>query len=160
MFSTVVRLARNDARACRGNLASVQKKCCEAESNHLFPILRNFARACGRVSVGRYPDKRPDSRQGMKNRGSLKSQDLRGQHLSQGMPLKVSPLLATVTGSRRRTGAPRSQRGTRLKATTDRAFLVSTGIPPPARATEKACPSLPGVRAGKLPTNPRQHNSV
>src|SRR5436305_7535853 len=64
------------------------------------------------------------------------------------MPLKVSPLLATVTGSRRRTGAPRSQRGTRLKATTDRAFLVSTGIPPPARATEKACPSLPGVRAG------------
>src|SRR5438132_14357800 len=67
------------------------------------------------------------------------------------MPLKVSPLLATVTGSRRRTGAPRSQRGTRLKATTDRAFLDSTGIPPPARATEKACPSLPGVRAGASP---------
>src|SRR3954462_1541893 len=64
------------------------------------------------------------------------------------MPLKVSPSFATVTGSRRRTGAPRSQRGTRLKATTDRAFLVSTGIPTPARATEKACPSLPGVRAG------------
>src|ERR1044072_6873025 len=74
------------------------------------------------------------------------------------MPLKVSPLLATVTGSRRRTGAPRSQRGTRLKATTDRAFLVSTGIPPPARATEKACPSFPGVRAGSFPTNPRQHS--
>src|SRR5437868_242146 len=67
------------------------------------------------------------------------------------MPLKVSPPLATVTGSRRRTGAPRSQRGTRLKATTDRAFLVSTGIPPPARATEKACPSLPGERAGNSP---------
>src|SRR4030095_8470965 len=64
------------------------------------------------------------------------------------MPLKVSASFATVTGSRRRTGAPRSQRGTRLKATTDRAFLVSTGIPTPARATEKACPSLPGVRAG------------
>ena len=31
----------------------------------------NFARACGRVSVGRYPDKRPDSRQGVKKpRGS------------------------------------------------------------------------------------------
>src|SRR5882762_940904 len=45
------------------------------------------------------------------------------------MPLKVSSLLATVTGSRRRTGAPRSQRGTRLKATTDRAFLVSAGFP-------------------------------
>src|SRR5690242_12187828 len=64
------------------------------------------------------------------------------------MPLKVTSSFATVTGSRRRTGAPRSQRGTRLKATTDRAFLVSTGLPPPARATEKACPSLPGVRAG------------
>src|SRR5690349_19278153 len=75
------------------------------------------------------------------------------------MPLKVSPALATVTGSRRRTGAPRSQRGTRLKATTDRAFLVSTGIPTPARATEKACPSLPGERAGNFPTNPRQHSS-
>src|SRR3954471_19009318 len=74
------------------------------------------------------------------------------------MPLKVSPPFATVTGSRRRTGAPRSQRGTRLKATTDLAFLVSTGIPPPARATEKACPSLPGVRAGSFPTNPRQHS--
>src|SRR6476659_966258 len=74
------------------------------------------------------------------------------------MPLKVPSFLATVTGSRRRTGAPRSQRGTRLKATTDRAFLVSTGIPPPARATEKACPSLPGVRAGTFPTNPRQHS--
>src|SRR5262249_60676890 len=62
--------------------------------------------------------------------------------------------LATVTGRRRRTGAPRSQRGTRLKATTDRAFLVSTGSPTPARATEKACPSLPGERAGKFPTDP------
>src|SRR5215469_14708237 len=67
------------------------------------------------------------------------------------MPLKEPSLVATVTGSRRRTGAPRSQRGTRLKATTDRAFLVSTGIPTPARATEKACPSLPGVRAGNIP---------
>src|SRR5262249_42466087 len=46
------------------------------------------------------------------------------------MPLKVSPTLATVTGSRRRTGAPRSPRGTRLKATTERAFLVSAGSPP------------------------------
>src|SRR5271168_1258703 len=126
----------------------------------LISSLAQFRTCLCRVSVGRYPDKRPDSRQGMKNRGSLKSSDLRVQHLSQEMPLKVSSLLATVTGSRRRTGAPRSQRGTRLKATTDRAFLVSTGIPPPARATEKACPSLPGDRAGNFPTNPRQHNSV
>src|SRR5229473_3483288 len=114
-----------------------------------------------RVSVGRYPDKRPDSRQGTKNRGSLKSNlGWSVQHLSQEMPLKVSSLLATVTGSRRRTGAPRSQRGTRLKATTDRAFLVSAGFPPAGANTEEACPSLPGVRAGSFPTNPRQHNSV
>src|SRR5262249_23285599 len=78
-----------------------------------------------------------------------------GQHLSPGMPLKVSPLVATVTGSRRRTGAPRSQRGTRLKATTDRAFLVSTGSPTPARATEKACPSLPAERGETSPTKSR-----
>ena len=99
----------------------------------------------------------PDSRQGTKNRGSFKSQDLKGQHLSQEMPLKVSSILATVTGSRRRTGAPRSQRGTRLKATTDRAFLVSAGFPSAGANTEEACPSLPGVRAGSFPTNPRQH---
>src|SRR3954466_9524434 len=141
-------------------LARREKKCCERGAKHLCALLPNFARACGRVSVGRYPDKRPDSRQGMKDRGSLRSSDLRGQHLSQGMPLKVPSLLATVTGSRRRTGAPRSQRGTRLKATTDRAFLVSAGSPPAGANTEEACPSLPGVRAGSFPTNPRQHSSV
>src|SRR5260370_30410457 len=101
----------------------------------------------------------------MKNRGSLKSKtaevdDLRGQHLSQEMPLKVAASFATVTGSRGRTGAPRSQRGTRLKATTDRAFLVSTGIPTPARATEKACASFPGVRSGLVPTKPAPHRRV
>ena len=47
------------------NLSPAQKNCCEAKSKVLFPALPNFARACGRVSVGRYPDKRPDSRQGM-----------------------------------------------------------------------------------------------
>ena len=83
----------------------------------------NFARACGRVSVGRYPDKRPDSRQGMKNRGSTFSK--RPASLSRDA-VEGLFIFATVTGSRRRTGAPRSQRGTRLKATTDRAFLVST----------------------------------
>src|SRR5258708_32186196 len=142
------------------NLSPAEKKCCEAGTNNLFALLPNFARACGRVSVGRYPDKRPDSRQGMKNRGSLQSQDSRGQHLSQEMPLKVSLFLATVTGSRRRTAAPRSQRGTVLKATTDRAFLVSVGSPPASANTEEACPSLPGVRAGSFPTNPRQHSAV
>ena len=59
-----------------------------------------------------------------------------------------SSLLATVIGSRRRTGAPRAQRGTRLKATTERAFLVSASPPPAGANTEEACPSLPGVRMG------------
>src|SRR3977135_886629 len=43
------------------------------------------------------------------------------------------------------TGAPRSQRGTRLKATTERAFLDPRRQ---CRLTEKACPSLPTVRNG------------
>ena len=49
------------------------------------------------------------------------------------------------------TGAPRSQRGTRLKATTDRAFLVSAGFPSAGVATEEACSSLPAVRNGGSP---------
>ena len=55
-----------------------------------------IARACGRVSVGADPDKRPVKRR-------------------------------IKTGSRRRTGEPRLHGGSRLKATTDRAFLVSVG---------------------------------
>lgn len=107
---------------------------------------------------------------GRRSRGSLDNPSKRSfsskrycerpASLSRDALMKATLLFATVTGSRRRTGAPRSQRGTRLKATTERAFLVSTGIPTPARATEKACPSLPGVRAGNLPTNPRQHSLI
>lgn len=101
---------------------------------------------------------------GRRSRGSLENLFWRycgrPASLSRDALMKATLLFATVTGSRRRTGAPRSQRGTRLKATTERAFLVSTGSPTPARATEKACPSLPGVRAGNLPTNPRQHSLI
>src|SRR2546426_4973262 len=84
----------------------------------------NFARACGRVSIGGHPDKRPDSR-------------LR----------KWSHFLAHAIGSRRRTGAPRSPRGTRLKATTERAFLG-----PPARVPDhrRGLSILPGVRNGSF----------
>src|SRR3569623_730172 len=85
---------------------------------------------------------------------------MKGQHHTPEMPIKVPMLFATVTDSRRRTGAPRSQRGTRLNATTYRAFLVSVGFPPASANTEEACPSLPGVRAGAFPTNPRQHSLV
>jgi hypothetical protein len=59
---------REQDSACKlllGKFALEKKNSCEAESKSLFAILPNFARACGRVSVGRYPDKRPDSRQGM-----------------------------------------------------------------------------------------------
>jgi hypothetical protein len=35
---------------------------CDCEQNRLFYLLPNFARACGRVSIGGHPDKRPDSR--------------------------------------------------------------------------------------------------
>ena len=66
-----------------------------------------IARACGRVSVGADPDKRPVKRR-------------------------------EKTGSRRRTGEPRLNGGSRLKATTDRAFLVSVG-PSKGRRTEEAC---------------------
>src|SRR5437764_12525315 len=102
------------------NFPLAEKNCCEGGAKHLSALLPNFARACGRVSVGRYPDKRPDSRQGVKKpRGSSevrKSEAFKGgrqkqtrsvQHLSQRDALsKVTSLFATVTGSRRRTGAP------------------------------------------------------
>jgi len=113
-------IASNSARRCGKKFVRSEKKSCGAVPKILFPRLPNFARACGRVSVGRYPDKRPDSRQGKEARASL----------SRDATLEGSFLLATVIGSRRRTGVLRSQRGTRLKATTERAFLVSTGSPP------------------------------
>src|SRR5580704_8195819 len=83
----------------------------------------NFARACGRVSVGGHPDKRPDSR-------------LR----------KKLYFLAPATGSRRRTGDASSPLATRLKATTEGLFWMTAGVN--AGDTERACPSLPAVRNG------------
>jgi hypothetical protein len=53
------------------------------------------------VSIGGHPDKRPDSRLGRE--------------------LLFLTMRSAAGGE---TGAPRSQRGTRLKATTERAFLV------------------------------------
>src|SRR6202023_3497854 len=76
---------------------------CKSSLQPLSRALPNFARACGRVSVGGHPDKRPDSR--------------------------LRKNLLPCTRDRQpeaKTGAPRSPRGTRLKATTERAFLVTT----------------------------------
>ena len=74
----------------RKNCPSAEKSCCGGGPKNLFAVLPNFARACGRVSVGRYPDKRPDSRQGAKKprviRQSLRRDIAGGQHLSPGMP--------------------------------------------------------------------------
>jgi hypothetical protein len=39
-----------------------EKNSCNALALRLCAQLPNFARACGRVSVGGHPDKRPDSR--------------------------------------------------------------------------------------------------
>ncbi|MBN9603930.1 MAG: hypothetical protein J0G33_13490 [Afipia felis] len=44
-------------------IARLKKALRASAKTHISP-LPNFARACGRVSVGGYPDKRPDSRQG------------------------------------------------------------------------------------------------
>src|SRR3954465_16578 len=90
-----------------------------------------FARACGRVSIGGHPDKRPDSRLG---RGPL--------------------FLTMRSAAGGETGTPRAQRGTRLKATTERASLVSLTLQ--RSAPLEACPSLPAVRNGISRSNPRQ----
>ena len=118
---------------------------------HPYIAFTQFARACGRVLVGGHPDKRPDSRQGLEDgwRGwtSLKSR----------LPVSArKPFPDTDRQPEAKPANPESPRGTQLKATTERAFLVSTGIPTPARATEEACPSLPGVRAG----NPNQSTAA
>src|ERR1700730_2321395 len=75
----VASIARRRA-ALSTNSPFAAKNLLTARPNNLFRELPNFARACGRVSVGRYPDKRPDSR-------------LRKEQVS---------LLRIATGSRRR----------------------------------------------------------
>src|SRR5580692_10152232 len=54
--------------------------------------------------------------------------------------------LAPATGSRRRTGDASSPLATRLKATTEGIFWLTTRAN--AGDTERACPSLPAVRNG------------
>jgi hypothetical protein len=45
------------------SIARLKKSLRHRVKTHISRV-PNFARACGRVSVGGYPDKRPDSRQG------------------------------------------------------------------------------------------------
>jgi hypothetical protein len=92
--------------------------------------LPKFARACGHVSVGRYPDKRPDSR-------------LRK--------------LTTGPAAGRETGSPRAQRGTRLEATTERA---SRSRRPSKGRHRRGLSILAGRAERFSRSNPRQHRRV
>ena len=105
------RLARGAARKCSADLSFKTKTLAQCGCNSLLAKLPNFARACGRVSVGGHPDKRPDSR-------------LR----------KRLYFLAPATGSRRRTGNASSPLATRLKATTEGLFWL---LPAPMPGTPK-----------------------
>lgn len=49
-------------KAAAENSKKNQKNTCYPRRTELSADLPNFARACGRVSVGGHPDKRPDSR--------------------------------------------------------------------------------------------------
>ena len=124
-LSACRRRSRDDAQKISAPYVLLKSKiACTARAEWLICGMPNFARACGRVSVGGHPDKRPDSRLRKRTATSLLPRPAAGGE----------------------TGAPRSPRGTRLKATTERAFLVTAGAN--AGDTEKACPSLPAVRNG------------
>src|SRR5215470_19097226 len=86
-----------------GSVAAPHQICCPARIESPTKSLPKFARACGRVSIGRHPDKRPGGRP-RKERLSL--------------------LLASGSTAGGETGTARPHRATRLKATTERAFLV------------------------------------
>lgn len=82
-----------------------EKKNLVIGANRRIYRFAQIARACGRVSVGGDPDKRPEKRR-------------------------------NLTGSRRRTGELRLCGGSRLKATTDRAFSSLSALQ--SRLTEEA----------------------
>ena len=78
------------------------KTLAHARRNGLLAKSPNFARACGRVSVGGHPDKRPDSRLRKTTSTSLLPRPAAGGE----------------------TGIARSPRATRLKATTEGLFWI------------------------------------
>src|SRR5918912_3884629 len=103
----------------------------------------NFARACGRVLVGGHPDKRPDSRQGHKGFAL-------GDWISRGKdPGSQDPRPEQRPAAGGETGEPRSPRGTQLKATTERAFLVSSAL---QRSTPKRLVHLARRAVGVSPS--------
>src|SRR3984957_14293310 len=97
----------------------------------------NFARACGRVSIGGHPDKRPDSR-------PERDRDDR----------KVTGLLELRTLDWQPEAKPAHlvlHEGRGLKQRRSGLFWSLPVLHRPARATEEACFSLPRVRIGVSP---------
>ena len=112
--------------SCKKSGPGRQKKL-EARGPHPYMGLTQFARACGRVPVGGHPDKRPDSRQGWETDG--------GGWTSPQITLPVlarGPLPNSDRQPEAKPANPESPRGTQLKATTERAFLVSPAFHRPA----------------------------
>lgn len=107
------------APSCKKSGLGRQKKL-EARSPRPYMQLTQFARACGRVLVGGHPDKRPDSRQGWEtDGGGWTSPQITLPALARG------PLPNSDQQPEAKPANPESPRGTQLKATTERAFLVS-----------------------------------
>src|SRR6202045_1384959 len=114
-----------------------EKKSCTGVALRLHTRLPNFARACGRVSIGGHPDKRPDSR-------PERDRDDR----------KVAGSFELRTLDRQPEAKPAHlvlHEGRGLKQRRSGLFWSLPVLHPPARATEEACSSLPAVRIGTLP---------
>src|SRR5262249_43227003 len=109
---------------------SLKQKRLHERTKSLIAGLPNFARACGRVSVGGHPDKRPDSR--LRKRTLLPCSRDRQPEANRPCPLSTGDAAQSNDG---------------------RAFLVTAGAN--AGDTERACPSLPTVRNGASPNPDR-----
>src|SRR5208283_5968245 len=123
---------------------SLKLKGLHARAKSLIGELPNFARACGRVSIGGHPDKRPDSRpeRDRDDRKITGSSELRT--LDWQPEAKPAHLVL--------------HEGRGLKQRRSGLFWSLPVLHRPARATEEACFSLPRVRIGDLP-NPIQGGS-
>ena len=132
---------------------------CEAKKRGLqsaFPLSRrallricalpNFARACGRVSVGGHPVNCRTAARGLK--GSMVARvDPYGRHPGGDTGPRQQPAAGGETGE------PRSPRGTQLKATTNGLFWSRR----PSKGRHRRGLFLFARRAvGVLPSNPRQ----
>ena len=136
--STSVRYTaeRFEPDACKIRVNNDGKNACDAGALRLSHALPNFARACGRVSVGGHPDKRPDSRPRTMTYASVDTPNRQPE---------AKPAHPVLNGGRglkqRRTG-----------------FFGLVG--PPKVGTEEACFIIAGRADGVSPSNPRQHRRV